>query len=49
MPLADKTRNASDDEDSKTDAADRKRPGDEQSQATVEDFDEEGMGVAPKE
>ena len=24
-------------------------PDDEQSQATVEEFDEEGMGVAPKE
>ncbi len=28
---------------------DKARPGDEQSQATIKEFDEEGMGVAPKE
>jgi len=29
--------------------AERPHKDDDQSQATVEDFDEEGMGVAPKE
>ena len=28
---------------------DKARPGDEQTQATTKEFDEEGMGVAPKE
>jgi hypothetical protein len=49
MPSADKTKSAPDNEDSKGGVAEQKRLGDQQSQATTEDFDDEGMGVAPKE
>lgn len=48
MPSADRIRSTPDKEDSKADSAEQKQPGDE-SQATTEDFDGEGMGVAPKE
>ena len=48
MPSSDKTRSAPDNDDSNADSDEQKRPGDE-SQATTEDFDVEGMGVAPKE
>ena len=35
--------------EAETKAPEEARPDDEQSQATIEEFDEEGMGVAPKE
>jgi len=35
--------------EAETKAPEETRPEDEQSQATIEEFDEEGMGVAPKE
>jgi len=49
MPSADQTEKLPENEASKPRPARQKRPSDEQSQATVDDFDEEGMGVAPKE
>jgi hypothetical protein len=49
MPSAEQTEKSPASDDSQAKPAQQKRPSDELSQATVEDFDEEGMGVAPKE
>ena len=47
MPSADQTKTMPDHQKSKNRNSDRKPSGNEQ--ATVDDFEEEGMGVAPKE